>query len=383
MPRALDHTATPARSTFRRRLLLTLGPALAVALIVLGLLAVLFAYGWMTYSAQTVLDAEINEVATQIVTPQGTLAPEAYHWNEPHHLFDEPHIDPYFLQVFDAEGHLVRLSENIRAFAPGTYPSRLLAYQTPHDWLIQRLRTFTVGEQLFYYRTRPLRNQAGTLLGYIQAARYEPGIAALLGRITLYLVLGLAPVLVGLLGLIWWGARRVVQPLEHITREARTISPARLGHRITIPSQADQETAHLAATLINLTCWSKPSMTCSASRRTPRTNCKRRWPYCGAMWRWPSAVTDHLALTAKRWLYFTQKLRGSSVWFAACCTSPASTVPSTRCLMNRLIWLLWFATRRLTSSKRQRPEGLPSPFTSPLTPGYMPSPTRYVRSLPT
>ena len=238
-----------SRRPFRQRLLLTLGPALALALVLLGMLVWVIVYGLLTYNAQVALEIEIQEIATQVLTGQGTLNINAYTWNEPHHRFQSRHIDPYFVQVFDAQARPLFASDNIRLLAPEAYPARLLAYQTTEDQLIQRLRTFDVGGNLLYYRTEPLYNAAGTLLGYIQVARYEPGIAALMQRTALFLLLGFTPVLLGLLALVWWSARRVVAPLEAITAEARTISPHHLNQRITIPPRADQETTELATTL--------------------------------------------------------------------------------------------------------------------------------------
>jgi signal transduction histidine kinase len=82
-------------------------------------------------------------------------------------------------------------------------------------------------------------------------ARYDPGISAIMKRTTYFLLLGLVPAWLGLLGLVWWSARRVVAPLETITREAQSLAPVHLGRRITIPPVADQETRLLASTLNN------------------------------------------------------------------------------------------------------------------------------------
>ena len=251
MPPRTNHSAPIVTPSFRQRLLLTIGPAMALALVLLGVLVWLVVYGLLTYNAQGALELEIQEIAARVTTAQGTLNAEAYTWNEPHHRFDARHIDPYFVQVFDAKARPLRTSDNIRLFSPDAYPARLLAYQTSEDRLIQRLRTVEVDGNLLYYRTEPVYNTAGNLLGYIQVARYKPDISALMQRTTLYLLLGFAPVLLGLLGLVWWSARRVVAPLEAITAEARAVSAHHLSQRITVPPYADQETIELATTLNN------------------------------------------------------------------------------------------------------------------------------------
>ncbi len=177
---------------------------------------------------------------------------EAYNWYEPHHRYDVQHIDPYFLQIFDNNGRLLKASDNIAFFTSGAYPSRLLAYQTPADRMIQRLRLFTVDDKRLYYRTKPFHSESGKLLGYIQVARYDPGISSTMNRTAFFILGGIALLLMGLLGIIWWGAQRVVAPLEQITREANELSSTGLNLRINVPQDSDIETALLATTLNEL-----------------------------------------------------------------------------------------------------------------------------------
>lgn len=238
--------------SFRKRLLMTLGPVLGIALVLMGVLAWLFAFSWLTYSEQSVLDAEIDEVGRQVLRPDGTIAVERYSWNEPHHRFDTEHIDPYFLQIFDSQGRLLRASANIGLFGADQYPNRLLAYQTEADWWVQRLRVFEVGDRRLYHRTRAITNDAGQLLGYVQVARYDPGIQTIMRRTTWVILAGLVPVFLSLLALVWWSARRVVGPLEKITRDASELSPRHLEARINVPTKSDTETVQLATTLNNL-----------------------------------------------------------------------------------------------------------------------------------
>ncbi len=244
--------ATAARVTFRRRLVMTTGSALAVALTALAGLIWLGAYAWFNHNARHVLRAETEGVLAQIVTPAGTLNAEAYAWNEPHHRFRGRHVDPFFLQVFDDRGQLLHASDNIDIFPADAYPGRPMAATTQNDGVYDPLRTFRVGETRLYFATRPIYNDAGEQLGTVQLARPEPGLAALHRQLALLLGGGLLVVLAGLGALIWWAAGRVLRPLETITASARAITPDRLGHRIPVPDEADRETAQLAATLNTL-----------------------------------------------------------------------------------------------------------------------------------
>ncbi len=251
MGRLSPNSPKRAPVSFRKRLLMTLGPVLGIALILMGVVIWLFAYSWLTYSEQSVLDYEIEEVSRQVVR-RGRIAVERYSWNEPHHRFDAAHIDPYFLQIFDNQGHLLRASANIGLFGPDVYPDRLLAYQTEADRWMQGLRVFEVGDRRLYYRTRAITNNHGTLLGYVQVARYDPGISSIMRGTTWIILTGLIPILASLLGLVWWSARRVVGPLEQITREASELSPDHLDDRIGVPAKSDNETVLLANTLNNM-----------------------------------------------------------------------------------------------------------------------------------
>jgi len=199
-----------------------------------------------------VLRSEMEGVLAQIVTPAGTLNADGYAWNEPHHRFRGRHVDPFFLQVFDDRGRLLRASDNIGIFPQEAYPVRPLAATTQNDGFYDPLRTFRVEDTKLYYMTRPIYNDAEEQLGTVQLARTEPGLAALHRQLALFLGGGLLVVLAGLATLIWWVAGRVLRPLETITASTRKVAPDRLRQRIPVPDEADRETAQLAATLNTL-----------------------------------------------------------------------------------------------------------------------------------
>jgi signal transduction histidine kinase len=236
-------------ASFRARLVVAQTAALSVALVVLAGIVWLFAFALLNYNARVLLIAEIDDVLPLIVTDDGLLDPEGYTWDEPHHRFEGPHVDPYYLQVFDADGVLLRASDNIAYFWPYSYPDLVLAAPPDDGRLIQALQTFRADDFLLYYMTRPVMRPSGETIGFVQVARREPGIGNQLRTIALFLLAGLLVTLTGLSWITWWVGGRVLRPLAAITSSARRISPEDLNQRIPIPAGSDAETAQLAGTL--------------------------------------------------------------------------------------------------------------------------------------
>ncbi len=225
---------------------------LAVALGGLALLIWFTAFAWSNHTARHVIRGEMEGVMADVVSETGTLDASQYAWNEPHHLFKGRHVDPFYLQIFDARGQLVRQSDNIDKFPAEAYPERPLVATTWHDELYDPLRTFRVEEALLYYSTRPILNASGEQVGTIQLAREEPQVGAFQRRMALFLGGGVLLTLLALGGLVWWIAGRVLRPLETITTSTRNLAPDQLNHRIPVPEEADRETAQLARTLNTL-----------------------------------------------------------------------------------------------------------------------------------
>jgi len=256
MPSSPQYNGVPdaedARTPFRRRLVVATTAALTVALSALALLIWLGAYAWLNHTARHILRSEMEGVMASVTTEDGRLEADRYAWNEPHHLFEGRHVDPFYLQIFGARGQLIRQSDNIRDFSDDAYPQRPLAATTWNDDPYDPLRTVQVNETRLYYSTRPIMSAAGEQLGTIQLAREEPGVGAFQRAMAAALGGGLLLVLMALGGLVWWVAGRVLHPLNTITASARAITPRALGQRIPVPEGADRETAHLAATLNTL-----------------------------------------------------------------------------------------------------------------------------------
>lgn len=238
----------PDRPPFRTRLTRRLGGGLALALATIGVAVWFSAALLLRHQAREVLQTEIATVQSEILADDGRLHPERYSWSEPHHRFDSEHIDPYFLQVFDASGTLLRASDNVALFSPGAFPTERLYVNTPPA-LFSRLTTFNAGGHHLYRITEEVNTASGATAGYIQLSRYAPMLRRPLRRLAISLFLGLSIVLAGLLALVWTVGGRVVRPLERITSSADGLSAQTLSERVPVPDDADREAAALARTL--------------------------------------------------------------------------------------------------------------------------------------
>jgi signal transduction histidine kinase len=241
--------ANPEWPSFRRRLLVTIGPALAGALVLLGLVAWAAFYVALQRGAVEVLRAEADEIEADVVQSDGKLRVEGHAWSEIHHRLAAERVDPVFVQVFDRYNRVLRASANVDSLS-ALYPEQPLAVETPYDW-VPTFRTVEVGGQTLYYLVRPIV-RGGTTLGYVQVARTVPKYHSTL----MTFGGGLAAVIIllfgGLLVLVSWAATRVLRPLRHITRFAETITSADLDERVELPREADRETALLAQTVNEL-----------------------------------------------------------------------------------------------------------------------------------
>lgn len=235
-----------AARPFRRRLTLTFGLALGAALLLLSALVLLGAWALMNYNARVHLGGEVSNIAAHLVH-EGRVRLDRTPWDEPHHRFTERHVDPHFVQVFDAEGRPLRSSANVTRLGED-FPARRLPV-TDEDLAIGPLRTFEAGGTRLYHLTTPLTNRQGRRLGYLQLSRYEPGVGTMLRRLALGLGVGYVTALAALLALLWVVGGRIVRPLEAMTASARSLAPERLSQRVPVPPDADRETAELGRAL--------------------------------------------------------------------------------------------------------------------------------------
>ncbi len=241
--------AAPDRPSFRRRLLTVVGPALAGALLLLGLLAWGAVYVALQRGAVEVLRAEADEIEADIVETGGGLEIGGHTWSEVHHRLTAERVDPVFAQVFDRNYRLLRASANVDSLSV-LYPEQPLVPATPYDW-IPTLRTFEMGGQTLYYLVRPITRD-GTTLGYIQVARTVPAYGTVLTQYGAVLAGVIVLLFAGLMALVAWASTRVLRPLRRITAFAETTTSADLDERIAVPEEADRETALLARTVNGL-----------------------------------------------------------------------------------------------------------------------------------
>ncbi|MFB6278831.1 MAG: sensor histidine kinase [Salinibacter sp.] len=227
--------------SFRRRLLMRIGPALVLALAALVLIAWGSAYVVVHKNAADVLEAEVNEMRADL-SGRDTLDVSGYAWDEAHHRLAVDRVDPIFVQVFAPDGRLVRQSANVDSLS-AEVPARRLPVYSAGAW--PSLHTFVLNGQSFYHRTRPLQASSGETMGFVQVVRRVPehrsllwGFGAALGGLWL-LLSG------GLLALVAWAAGRVLRPLQSITRVARSVTSTDLDERVDVPASADRETATL------------------------------------------------------------------------------------------------------------------------------------------
>jgi signal transduction histidine kinase len=237
------------RPSFRRRLLLTVGPALAGALVLLGLVAWAAFYVALQRGAVEVLRAEADEIEADVVQANGALRAEGHAWSEVHHRLSAERVDPVFVQVFDRYNRVLRASANVDSLS-ALYPEQPLAVETPYDW-IPTLRTVEVGGRTLYYLVRPIV-RGGTTLGYVQVARTVPEYHTTVMTFGAGLAGGIVFLFGGLMVLVSWAATRVLRPLRRITAFAETVTSADLDERVAVPQGSDRETALLAQTVNNL-----------------------------------------------------------------------------------------------------------------------------------
>ena len=236
------------RRSFRRRLVLWLGATLALSLAAVCITLWLLAAVWTNQQLLVSLRAEAGHVAEEVANGR-ELEPERYRWNEPHHVFANERIDPFFLQVFDSAGRLVRASENSRQLeAP--YPQILLDRRNVSmPSLLERPIRFSAGSDRLYGTVLPIKSDDGETIGFVQVARFDLGQESALQKLGVGLALGYLVVLGALLSLLAAAGNRVARPLETLTRRATDIPPDDLTRRIATPDDADLETVQLTSAI--------------------------------------------------------------------------------------------------------------------------------------
>jgi two-component system heavy metal sensor histidine kinase CusS len=157
-------------------------------------------------------------------------------WEEREHL--EVQVDPVFIQVNDAQGHLTDRSPNLKADQ--------LAFDTAAGWHAPRNSALR-GKALRQVQV-PVR-QEGARVGYLLAAISSEAAQHVLNSLAMVLLGSFPVVLLGLFGSARVLAGRSIAPVAQITAATNRITRSNLSARIALPPRPDE--LHTLATAIN------------------------------------------------------------------------------------------------------------------------------------
>lgn len=221
--------------SFRHRLMLHLGVVLGVWLGVISI-------GLFVGTRQMLREIREDELAlearriVEAITVSGTLDPTNKNWEELHHQYAEPRVHPFFVQVFDAQGQLVQQSDNLAglpllpATPPGSQPEFLWTV-SPTPLVMHHVEIIVQEERV----------------GELRIASFDGGVGARMRLLAWVIPSVYVALFLTLLGFLFLAARRVVEPLEHITAHLR--HPHLPAAPVHLPPHADAETVALARAL--------------------------------------------------------------------------------------------------------------------------------------
>ena len=234
-------------TSFRKMLLIRVG--LVVGLAFLFVEAILWggATIWLRIDAERFVRMEAQEISSYVVRAGGQLQISAYPWNEPHHLFNEPRIDPLFVQIMNPAGQELYATPNVNLFNQGAYPRQIVNPNAEPFSPFQELDSRFVGPALLYFESYPLQTREGDLLGYVQIARYLPDLQGTVRKVGLISASILIVLLTVLLFLLHLHTGRLLAPLHTIARTADSLSAEKLNIRIPDLGAADHESLFLAS----------------------------------------------------------------------------------------------------------------------------------------
>lgn len=232
---------TTLHTSFRKKLLVHVGVTVGLVFVLTFLLLWMGTTIWFRVDAERFLRGEAESIAGYIVRAGGVLNVESYTWNEPHHLFSESRIDPVFVQVFDARQREIFSTANIADFTPGAWPGYLVQTEGAAFSPASELETRFIGQAELYFLTYPLQSLDGSLVGYVQAARYVPDIEGRIVSILWIAGLTLLILLAGLLVSLHIRSGKLLKPLHTIARTAEKVSARELDVRLPADPEMDLE----------------------------------------------------------------------------------------------------------------------------------------------
>ena len=233
--------------SFRRRLLLRVGIVVGIAFLLVQVSVWGGATVWLRMDAERFVREEAEEIASYVIRADGELKLDSYMWNEPHHLFSEARIDPFFVQIMDSQGEEIFATPNIALFTRGMYPRQLVGVQADEFSPFNELDRRFIGQAVLYFSVFPLRNRDGATLGFLQIARHVPDLQGTVQKVGLISASMLSILLVVLLVLLHIHTGRLLTPLHTIARTADSLDVDNLADRVPDLGFADRESVFLAS----------------------------------------------------------------------------------------------------------------------------------------
>lgn len=157
-------------------------------------------------------------------------------------LPDEGDPEDSFLQLLDADGSVVAVSDNAAALPAATEP---LPADADDDETLRSVEGVALSNGEFRVLARALDGNRGLTL---VVAKNLDDVAESVNILVASLAVAI-PVVTGLLAvLVWWLTGRVLRPVEGIRREVASIQGHELHRRVPVPA-GDDEIGRLASTM--------------------------------------------------------------------------------------------------------------------------------------
>ncbi|WP_157886866.1 sensor histidine kinase [Hymenobacter sp. PAMC 26628] len=203
--------------------------------------AYLVVFGVVRHRVYTDLDANLRFEAAKhmgelAVTGRTVRFANRKEWEEREHL--EVQVDPVFIQVNDALGHLTDRSPNLKADQ--------LAFDAGPGWRAPR-NSVLRGKAIRQVQVPILRN--GAPVGYLVAGLSSEAAQHVLGSLALVLLGSFPVVLLVLFGSARRLAGRSIAPITQMTATTDRITRNNLAERIALPPRPDE--LHTLASAIN------------------------------------------------------------------------------------------------------------------------------------
>jgi len=153
--------------------------------------------------------------------------------------------DPFFLQIYDLEGKIFVKSGNLDNYYEILlgFPNKFDPYYY-EDFFIQEIRLRTI--------YKPLINQEQKLIGYLQLSAIHSSFNRIIKSVFWFNVIALPIVILGIILLSIFLAKKSFNPINKIINLANSISATNLSKRLEYPAEPEDELGKLKSTLNSL-----------------------------------------------------------------------------------------------------------------------------------